>query len=124
MEIEEDNFQYNHNNRENKGLIFEQTDVDIRLGFIRKVYGILSAQLSLTAIMCALPLMSTSARALILGSPGLSIFFFAVAISTMLALVCCKSNARSVPTNYILLLAFTIAEGWSVAQCVAIVDDT
>lgn len=39
---------------------------------------------------------------------------YAVMIGTMLAILCCEEARRQVPTNYILLGVFTVAEGFLV----------
>ena len=79
------------------------------MGFIRKVYGILSAQLLLTtasitavkAIEGGDEYMQTPAMS------GIAIGALLLSIVIEIAIVCCKSVARSSPMNYILLFLFT-----------------
>ena len=79
-----------------------------RLQFIRKVYGILSVQLTLTAAcICAVKLIpgwNSGIQALWPFALGAIL----ISIIVEIALICCRSVARKVPTNYILLLVFTL----------------
>jgi len=98
---------------ENKLIAHEPPEV--RSGFITKVYGILTAQLVLTAA-CAAPFVTDQAlRAwvkvhgfpLVIGVTILNILFLCF-------LICpcgCEKNMRTFPTNYLLLGGFTITEG-------------
>lgn len=92
-----------------------------RLGFVRKVYGILCCQLLLTSIftiLCQGPLRPHlynpySSRG---NDAPFAIFIFCsvVALITAIAIACYRSVARRVPTNYILLTVFTVAETYIV----------
>ena len=93
------------------------------MGFIRKVYGILSFQLVITAIVCVLPLISTGFRTFLLSHFWLAIVAGVVALAISCALSCVPSIARSVPTNYILLMIFTVLEAYTVAFTCARVRD-
>jgi len=81
-----------------------------RLGFIKKVYSILSAQLILTAVVCAMLGQSDDFKNTIHKNPVILILAIVVSISTMCMLACSRDMARSVPLNYILLLLFTVAQ--------------
>ncbi|CDW79303.1 UNKNOWN [Stylonychia lemnae] len=94
-----------------------------RIGFIRKVYGILSAQLSLTAFMCLIPYLSDSVRAIMVSQFWLVILSMVMAIVLVCTLFCVPSLARKVPTNYYLMFAFTICESYSIAFVCAAVND-
>ena len=86
------------------------TDIRIRHGFIKKVYGIVTLQLLLTV----------SAIALIKYVPPITAFFVSYSwllwvcmIGTfivMMVLACCEGVARSYPGNMILLMVFTVLE--------------
>jgi FtsH-binding integral membrane protein len=91
------------------------TDLTIRLGFIRKVYGILSIQLLITTLMCLLSISSPSYAKFQLENYGICVFCSIGTIITMISIVCCSSVARKVPTNYIVLMAFTCFEGYLVS---------
>ena len=75
----------------------------MRLGFIRKVYGILSVQLLVTVILCWLSFNET-VKTFMIESTGM--FWLAMSLSIFLAipLLCFKSIARKVPLNYFILL--------------------
>lgn len=94
--------------------------VNPRIGFIRKVYGILCAQLLITVLVCtAAMLTSDSSFGLFLYQRGWLVWvWFAIAIFTLIPLFCGLSE--KVPANYILLLIFTLAEAMMVAQVCAI----
>ena len=88
-----------------------------RLGFIRKVYGILSAQLSMTAFAVCLAMIDENGSKLFFQrNTGLLIVALVIYIVTLYALGCYRSVARSVPTNYILLTLFTGAMSFMVAS--------
>ncbi len=90
---------------------------DSRLGFIRKVYGILSAQLSMTAFaVCLAMIDQTASRDFFRRATPLLIVALMVYIVTLYALGCYRSIARSVPTNYILLGLFTASMSYMVAS--------
>lgn len=96
------------------------TDKYVRIGFIRKVYAILSVQLLITTAMIAacvfVPELNKFAKAngmamIIVGSIGSVVVLF--------TLLCCGNLQRSFPTNFILLFLFTILESVSLsATCV------
>lgn len=82
---------------------------EVRMGFVRKVYTILSLQLLLTAAIAA-PLQQMNEEWLASNAwiCGLSIV---VTMTTVLVMSLCKGVARSYPMNYILLFFFTAFEG-------------
>jgi FtsH-binding integral membrane protein len=94
----------------------KEFNAQLRLGFIRKVYGILTAQLLFTVFMCGLTFI-----------PAVNSFFrhnivlfwicLVLAIAILIPLVCFQSIARKTPTNYILLGAFTFCEVYMIATC-------
>lgn len=86
------------------------SDQAIRMGFIRKVYGIVFAQLVLSIII-AVPV---AVHAKTFGSAsvaGLQLFSTVMLMVTLLAMFCCQDLARRAPQNYICLFVFTICEG-------------
>lgn len=96
-----------------------------RIGFIRKVYGILSVQLAITFGISCLGMLPSVKKIFIeddyrsLTSIGLGLlitccilFFF-----TLIPLACCRKVGRSVPINYILLLLFTLSQSYLVLLC-------
>ena len=85
-----------------------------RLGFIRKVYGILSAQLAITALFTLLVYELKSLHPLF-HSSGFMIAVIVVYIASFCSLICCRLD-KKVPVNYILLLVFTIASSCMIAS--------
>lgn len=81
---------------------------EIRSGFIRKVYGILTAQLFVTALI-AFPIQRMDAQWVLANrlyaqiAMGLSLVF-------VVAISCCTKVARTVPYNYMFLFGFTVCE--------------
>jgi len=96
-------------------------DFNPRLGFVRKVYGILSVQLIFTGAMCALS-MQTSFGTFQLNNLALFWVCWAMTLVVMIALFCFLNLARAVPTNYILLAIFTACEAYLVS-CVTTLYD-
>mmetsp|Transcript_30704 Transcript_30704/g.94393 ORF Transcript_30704/g.94393 Transcript_30704/m.94393 type:complete len:242 (-) Transcript_30704:189-914(-) len=94
---------------------------EIRSGFITKVYGILCAQLLLTALVATPFVTSASMRAFVYthGLP-LVILVSILNIVFLFALTCpcgCEKNMRTFPLNYLLLGGFTVTEGVLVGVC-------
>ena len=90
-----------------------KADTQVRLGFIRKVYGILSAQLLFTGIMVAASI-CTPELAQIVATPALVGCMAILSFATICPLACCGFD-RQVPVNYILLGLFTLSEAWLVS---------
>lgn len=79
------------------------------MGFVRKVYGILSAQLLLTAVIAA-PI-STMDNAWLGQHSWLLFASVAMTLATVIVMACCQDVARRFPGNYICLVVFTAFEG-------------
>ena len=103
----------------------------IRLGFLRKVYGILSIQLLATAFVCFIAMKLTgpfvgsyetlSLGSFIVSSRAFYWFIFIVSIVLLLALLCFKNVY---PVNYGLLGGWTLSISFSVATaCVVALCD-
>ena len=90
-------------------------NVNTRIGFIRKVYGILSVQLLLTAFLCILSQNSKGFETFQRQNVALAWVAIGIEVVTMLALVCVPTLGRQVPLNYVLLGLFTVAEAYSVS---------
>lgn len=93
-----------------------------RAGFVKKVYGILSVQLTATFLLCYLAMNSVRLQSFLLNNIG--VFFFAVAATIIIPLVlaCNRQLARQVPTNYVLLGVFTFCESYLVSFSCIIYD--
>ena len=72
-------------------------------------------QLLFTAGIVCIPLFDNRAYLWMRQNIALIIVAFVGEIVTSIALICCKSLARTVPTNYILLTIFTLCEAYIVA---------
>jgi len=97
---------------------------DVRLGFVRKVYGILSAQLALTSIFVFIGTVSTSFQHFVAENPSILLLALIVNIGTLLSLACFSGLVNKVPTNYILLGIFTFCEAFIVACICGFYDPT
>jgi len=91
---------------------------EIRSGFIQKVYGILTVQLLLTALIAYPFVMDPSVKAWV-RTKGLPLLILAIVLNLvffclMLCPCGCQENMRKVPLNYILLFGFTGTEGFLV----------
>lgn len=95
----------------------EKVSVDtvMRLGFIRKVYGILTCQLLVTVVFVLLSLNSVSFSNYQKNSWGIFILCLLLTIILPIVIVCCKGTMATVPKNYIILGMFTFAESYLVS---------
>jgi len=116
-------FTENHKNDIEFGNFQSKEDVTkmMRLGFIRKVYGILSIQLAITVAFMSLAFVPSIKSFL---QSNLVFFWIAFALSLIiiLPLVCFKKLARGVPQNYIFLFAWTLCESYMLATAVSFYD--
>ena len=94
----------------------------MRLGFIRKVYGIICFQLMITVLLCGLTFIS-SVKTFYLNNVAIFWVCLGLSIVIVIPLICCKKVARTVPTNYILLTLWTICEAYMVATCCCFYDE-
>lgn len=88
--------------------MLKMASAQIRLGFIRKVYGLLSAQLLLT-VLVATPFQFMDSIQL-QGQTWLLGLSVMMTIMVICAVACCKDMTRSFPYNYIILFTFTLFE--------------
>jgi len=94
---------------------------EIRSGFITKVYGILTAQLLLTAVV-ATPFVTNESMRAFVRTHGLPLVILVSVLNIvfLFALTCpcgCEKNMRTFPLNYLLLGGFTVTEGVLVGVC-------
>lgn len=88
----------------------EEYEIQVRHGFIRKVFGILSIQLGVTFGWCLLCAYNTSTKLYMQENMWPLALGTTLSIVSMIGLLCCGNAARSYPTNYALLSVFTFAE--------------
>ena len=95
---------------------YHAEDLEVKLSdrsrtlFIRKVYGILLAQLSFTAVWIAtIASNQTFFLTFLRNRTDLIVICFIASIASCVALTCFRQLARTVPANYLLLSVFTIS---------------
>lgn len=91
-------------------------DAYIRSGFIKKVYGILLSQIIFTTMMCIIAMIIPGFSKFQLTNPWLIWFSLILSLVCIIALTCCRDLSRKVPINYILLMLFTLSEGYLVSS--------
>lgn len=93
--------------------------LNVRLGFIRKVYGILSFQLLLTVVISAFFMYNETAKHFVQGIPNLLFIGMIASIGLVIALGVKRLES---PTNMYLLIAFTISEAYTIGTVVTFYD--
>eukprot|EP00899_Mesostigma_viride_P023959 jgi/Mesvir1/4748/Mv05537-RA.2 len=88
-----------------------EADSAMRWGFVRKVYGILSAQLVLSLVVGSLMVFNGSVPQFLAANPGLSILTALLPLFVMIPLYCYR---QSHPINLALLGLFTLSISLSV----------
>ena len=101
----------NNNNSSNQELSSEDIDKIIRIGFIRKVYGVLLVQLIITFGICCLSFIE-KIRDFVSSHTLIYYLVAIVAFILIIILSCFKKVAKKVPINYILLFVWTLCEGY------------
>ena len=101
----------------------EYSELNVRLGFVRKVYGILGIQLLITTLICIISMTSTSFANFQAETPGIVIAAAVLSIIVLCAIMCFRSVAKTVPTNYICLIVFTLCEAYMVSFACSSVDE-
>lgn len=75
------------------------------MGFVRKVYGILTAQLLLTVVVAA-PICAAS-KSWVSDHQWMLYISLGLMLVTMCSMICCIQQLRTFPTNYIFLFVLT-----------------
>eukprot|EP01016_Furgasonia_blochmanni_P048838 TRINITY_DN7341_c0_g2_i2.p1 TRINITY_DN7341_c0_g2~~TRINITY_DN7341_c0_g2_i2.p1 ORF type:complete len:260 (-),score=74.20 TRINITY_DN7341_c0_g2_i2:152-847(-) len=94
-------------------------DREVRLGFIRKVYTILSLMLSITFLFVYFTYASVKFQVFLKANPGIFIAAAVINIICFYMVMCYTPCARAVPINYILLTIITISQSYIVAYVCA-----
>jgi len=94
----------------------------LRIGYIKKVYGILSLQLLITLLFTIWTMNSSSLQTFQKEKIGILIICVLLAIILPCVLVCFQTTMRSVPYNYIILFIFTIAESYIVSYFCSVTE--
>jgi FtsH-binding integral membrane protein len=88
----------------------------VRLGFVRKVYGILSIQLIITfgsVLLCQYKPIKEAISSHQALSSNLVLISSISFLALFLCLACCRDLSRKVPYNYVFLFAITLCEAIS-----------
>lgn len=87
---------------------------EMRKGFIRKVYGILTGQLLITTGFICLSFITPIKEFLSGNLIAMYCCFGCLGVVLIISIIlcCCKKIARKVPLNYIFLFTFTICESY------------
>ncbi|XP_022648726.1 protein lifeguard 4-like isoform X2 [Varroa destructor] len=93
--------------------------VTIRMGFLRKVYGILSIQLCLTVALTAIAMFLPSVKLFISENHWMLPTSFVLSMGTLL---CLFVKRRATPVNYILLGLYTILQAYTISVVVSFYD--
>ena len=94
-------------------------DKEQRIGFLRKVYSILSIQVTLTALICGVAISSPSLKTFIQTHIDLVPM---VSIVTFMVLIWLHVERKNYPRNFYLLGAFTVLQAISVAAICTMYD--
>ena len=97
------------------GTTVKNLSANSRIGFIRKVYTILSIQILITTIFVVATFVSPELRLFMKRTPALIYICLVVYMVSLYSLACYPKVARSVPTNYILLFIFTVSFSYVIA---------
>jgi FtsH-binding integral membrane protein len=130
MHIENDNsLEINNNKQPDYGTYYKEEadrkneiESEMRRGFIRKVYTLLSCCLLFTLFVCLLSVHNESYRTF--QQQDIIVFIIAVVISItiLVVLFCFTENMKKVPINYILLGAFTLCQAYIVSHLCSTTD--
>lgn len=104
-------------------MLFTTTDMHIdsfsRLEFLRKVYGIVAAQLCLVAIVSAVMISLENVKMFFQNNPGFLLLIF---LATMVSLLAVYVKRLEYPTNFALLAVFTFFESLTIGTLVSFFD--
>lgn len=109
-EIKND-FAYNNN--------VQNASLNIRLGFLRKVYGLLSIQLLLTVVIAGTFMAVEPLKFFVQQNAWTFLLSFVITMGTLVALFI---KRRDHPVNLILLTLFTLAESYTIGIIVSMYD--
>lgn len=91
-------------------------DTVVRNGFVRKVFGIVAAQLAVTVAFAALCIFQPDIRLYVARNQWTFWLAWGLAIGLLLTLMCVEKARRSYPTNMLLLGAFTVVQAFLVGM--------
>jgi len=91
---------------------FSFSEKSIRMAFIRKVYGILMIQLSITVAFISLFVYHPAVKEYSRGHPEMQWIALIMTFILLIVLACCSDFRRRWPLNIVLLGLFTLCEGF------------
>merc|ERR1711913_251441 len=109
----EDDFAY-HNN-------VAGASKHVRLGFMRKVYGLLSVQLTMTTPIGGVFLFTPGVKEFVQARPAFLVPAFFLSIGLLIAL---HIKRKETPINLVLLACFTVVEAYTVGVLVTFFDQS
>ncbi|KAK5966298.1 hypothetical protein GCK32_010038 [Trichostrongylus colubriformis] len=86
-------------------------NASIRAGFVRKVFAIVTVMGLVNVLMVTPVVVNTELRLMVKEHSWMYLIAFIIFLTSYCTLICCRSVARSFPTNLIILAFFTIAAG-------------
>jgi len=95
-------------------------DRDQRIGFLRKVYSILSIQVALTSAICCLFITNEATKAFVQSHID---FVPMISFVTIGVLIWLHVQRKNYPTNFFLLAAFTVLQAISVGAICTLYDN-
>jgi FtsH-binding integral membrane protein len=101
------------------GVNIAESDLDIRMAFLRKVYAILTLQLLTTVIFSIIVLTSTTVQLWIIDNTWT---LFLSIIGSFISLIALYWKSQSYPTNMILLGVFTLFESYLIGAVISVYD--
>lgn len=105
-----------------ENLLNDLVDKEIRNGFIKKVYGILSVQIIVT-ILLAIPFHRVpELKEFVVSNPAVIWVAWGFVLVFLIILTCFPGAAQHYPNNYLLLGAFTIVEALLIGIYTALHD--
>jgi len=107
----EDDFMYGSN--------VASCHVYIRMQFLRKVYGIVAAQLCFVAIVSTIMISLENVKMFFQNNPGFLLLMF---LATMVSLLALYAKRLEHPTNFVLLGLFTLFESFTIGTIVSFFD--
>lgn len=94
----------------------------IRIGFIRKVYGIIASQLLITIGFVLMSLFNEDFAKYQQNSWGMFILCTLFTCILPCVITCCKSTMSKVPKNYFILMLFTFSESYLVSYICSVTN--
>jgi FtsH-binding integral membrane protein len=97
-----------------------EAEKSMRLGFVRKVYGLVMIMLGVTAATSAVFVLNNSVREAVIHSDAILWSSYGVFIVTLFSLICCSKLRRQHPHGMIALTIFTLASSYFVGTICAL----